>query len=133
MGHEIAHATLRHGAERMTLGALAELVQTGADLVLKSQTDPEVHTGVMAALGLGAQVGFMLPYSRKHENEADEVGLKYMWKAGYDPAAAADFWEKMNAAGGESPPEFLSTHPHPESRAENLRKLAEELKKQKRP
>ena len=74
----------------------------------------------MAAFGLGAQVGYLLPYSRTHESEADELGLYFMAMAGYNPRGAPDFWERMNAEGGQRPPEFLSTHPHPENRIKNM-------------
>lgn len=77
----------------------------------------------MVAAGAGTQVGVMLPFGRKHESEADEIGLYLMTMAGYDPTEAVPFWERMAARGGSGPPEFLSTHPGPERRAENLKRL----------
>ncbi len=128
MGHEIAHATLRHGGERVSQNLIMNLSLSAADLLVKTK-DPKTKKLLLSALGVGAQVGILLPYSRTQESEADEVGLRYLWKAGYDPQAAVTFWEKMLKAGGSRPPEFLSTHPAPEARLARLRKLAAELKR----
>jgi predicted Zn-dependent protease len=130
MGHEIAHATCRHGGARVTRNVIQGLGMEAAQILVKTG-DEKTDNLVMAALGAGAQVGVTLPYSRKDEEEADRVGLKYMFDAGYDPAAAPVFWEKMAAQGGQGPPEWLSTHPDPANRMETLRRLAEELKQQK--
>ena len=75
----------------------------------------------MLAYGVGANVGVLLPYSRQHESEADRIGLTLMAMAGYDPRQAIPLWERMNEAGGAMPPEFLSTHPHPATRIEQIR------------
>jgi predicted Zn-dependent protease len=81
----------------------------------------------MAAFGLGAQVGYLLPYSRTHESEADRLGLVFMAMAGYDPNAAINFWERMSAQkGGGSPPEFLSTHPSDQTRIRQIREYLPE-------
>ena len=78
----------------------------------------------MAALGAGATYGLILPFSRKHETEADEIGLKLMAKAGYDPRESVNFWDRFSqASAGKAPPEFLSTHPNSENRREHLRSL----------
>ncbi len=130
MGHEIAHATCRHGGARVTRTVIQELGMEAAQLLVTTG-DETTDNLVMAALGAGAQVGVALPYSRDDEREADQVGLTYMYDAGYDPGAAAAFWEKMAAQGGEGPPEWLSTHPHPKNRMEDLRRLATELKQKK--
>jgi predicted Zn-dependent protease len=119
MGHEVAHAIAQHGQERMSQ---ALLVQLGAStLAAATSEQPEATQDLfLAAYGAGAQVGILLPYSRAHEHEADTIGLILTAKAGYDPRAAIDLWERMAAQGGERPPEFLSTHPHPENRIEEL-------------
>ena len=123
MGHEIAHALAHHGNERMSQGMIAQLGLASLDYALQEKP-AATRNLLMAAAGVGAQVGIMLPFSRKHESEADEIGLYLMTMAGYDPSEAAPFWQRMAAKGGEAPPEFLSTHPHPESRSERLKSLA---------
>jgi predicted Zn-dependent protease len=113
LGHEVAHAVLRHGAERMS----QQLILTGGLIAVDAaMRNSDQRALIMGALGLGAQFGVMLPYSRKHESEADEVGLTYMAKAGYDPREAVDLWHRM-AQQGARPPEILSTHPDPINRA----------------
>ena len=118
MGHEIAHAVARHGNERMSQ-ALA-LQMGGIALSVALQTRPEETQRLfMSAFGLGAQVGLILPFSRKHELEADQMGLIFMAMAGYDPRTAVDFWKRMAKMGqGGIPKEltFLSTHPSYEER-----------------
>lgn len=113
LGHEIAHAIARHGAERMSQEALAQL---GGEVVGAATQSP----AVMAAYGLTAQYGVLMPYSRSHESEADRIGLLLMARAGYDPRAAIGFWERMAKAGGGGGPEFLSTHPSHGTRAQHL-------------
>ncbi len=121
MGHEIAHAIAGHGNERMSQEALAAL--GGAGLAVAMRDSPrETQAALMAAYGAGATVGVLLPFSRKHESEADEIGLILSSIAGYDPRAAAPLWERM-AKTGDTPPEFLSTHPSPENRAGELEAL----------
>ncbi len=120
MGHEVAHAMARHGGERVSQSMVAQLGTEVAAEVIGSK-DPAVREMVAVGLGAGVNVGVMLPFSRKHESEADQIGLILMAKAGYDPRAAPKFWERMNAmAGGSRPPEFLSTHPNPETRIAQL-------------
>jgi predicted Zn-dependent protease len=119
MGHEVMHAILEHSNERMSQGTLANVAITAADLALGQSKNREV---IIGALGAGAAVGVILPFSRKHETEADEQGLYLAAKAGYDPEAAIGVWERMaELAGGGAPPEFLSTHPATERRIENMR------------
>jgi predicted Zn-dependent protease len=121
MGHEIAHAIARHGNERMSQGVAQQL--GGVALAVAIADKPqETQQLFAAAYGLGTQVGVMLPFSRKHESEADEMGLYFMAMAGYNPKEAPAFWERMNAAGGTRPPDFLSTHPAPATRVANLNK-----------
>jgi predicted Zn-dependent protease len=113
MGHEIAHAIARHGAERMSQAAVAEL---GGQVIGAATQSP----AVMAAYGLGAQYGVLMPYGRSQDSEADRIGLMLMAQAGYDPRAAIGFWERMAKSGDDGPPEFLSTHPSHGTRAEQL-------------
>ncbi len=123
MGHEMAHAVARHGAQRMLRTNLAQTVMMGAQLSF-TDMDPGQRQMVLAALGAGAQYGLILPFSRDHENEADAMGLLYMARAGYDPRAAIGFWERMAGAGdGRQPPEFASTHPAHETRVRRLEEL----------
>ena len=120
MGHEIAHAMAKHGNERMSQGLLAQLGAVGLSAALATSPGPTSQI-FMAAYGLGANVGLLLPYSRLQESEADHIGLILMAKAGYDPRQAIPFWERMKQKGGGRPPEFLSTHPAPETRIDEIR------------
>jgi predicted Zn-dependent protease len=125
MGHEIAHVTSRHGAERTSQNYAFIGVGLVAAVAMETQhVDPAKRNLALAAYGLGATVGYMLPYSRLHESEADSVGLRFAAGAGYDPRAGATFWRKMAAQGGAKPPEFLSTHPSDSTRIANLQALA---------
>lgn len=122
LGHEVAHAVARHAGERMSQALLVNLGLTVADLSMQNSQ----HRGlILAAMGLGASVGVLLPYSRLHESEADEIGTFYMAKAGYDPREAVLLWERFAKKGGSRPPAFLSTHPAPESRAKELEKIVD--------
>lgn len=121
MGHEMAHATARHGAQRMLHEQLAQVALLGAQGSL-GEMDPAARQQVIALLGAGTRVGVLLPFSRDHESEADEIGLLYMARAGYDPREAVGFWERMAAQSeGGAPPEFLSTHPAHSSRIAGLK------------
>ncbi|MEO7013434.1 MAG: M48 family metallopeptidase [Dokdonella sp.] len=119
MGHEIAHALLRHGGERM---AQQKLVQMGSIAASMStgEMDPQQRQMVMAAIGAGAQYGVLLPFSRSHESEADKVGLLLAAAACYDPQEAPKLWERMAALGSQKPPEFMSTHPAEGTRIQQL-------------
>ncbi len=130
MGHEIAHVTSRHSAERMSQQMLAGLTAASAEVYMESQdVDHDDRAIARAVLGVGTTVGVMLPFSRLHESEADVIGLKFAAGAGYDPRAAVTFWEKMKEASKEEgrPPEFLSTHPFPDNRIERLKALTPDL------
>ena len=119
MGHEIAHAVAKHGNERMSQGLLAQL--GGVALSVALSTQPAATTDLfLSAYGIGTQVGVLLPYSRVQESEADKIGLALMARAGYDPREAVPFWKRMNEKGGSRPPEFLSTHPAPETRIREI-------------
>ncbi len=120
MGHEVAHAIAHHGAERMSQGMGAEIVGQILSVGLGG-ADPGVRNRTMQLYGLGATVGVILPFSRRHESEADKIGLIVMAKAGYDPRAAVDFWRRMaKQSKGGKPPEFLSTHPSDETRIRQI-------------
>jgi predicted Zn-dependent protease len=122
LGHEISHALSNHGGERMSQSLVAQLGISSLDLAL-SQHPTQTKQLLMTAVGAGAQVGVLLPFSRKHESEADEIGLYLMAMAGYNPNEAVPFWDRMNKMGGSRPPEFLSTHPDPAKRSQTLRAL----------
>ncbi len=124
IGHEIAHATSRHGSQRLLQGKLANTILAGANVAVGlGDMSPEQKQMVLGALGAGAKFGVILPFSRSHEVEADEIGLLYMARAGYDPREAIAFWERMEAASKGAPPEFASTHPSHATRIERLRAL----------
>ncbi|MEI6408704.1 MAG: M48 family metallopeptidase [Bacteroidota bacterium] len=127
MGHEIAHALAKHGSERMSQQLVTQVGLTSLDVAL-SQQPTQTRNVLMSAAGAGAQVGLLLPFSRKHESEADEIGLYLMTMAGYNPAEAVPFWDRMNKMGGSRPPEFLSTHPDPAKRSQNLKDLIPKAK-----
>lgn len=125
IGHEIAHAVARHGAERISHGLLVQLGGAALSASLGSDRDASDDL-IMQAYGIGSQLGVMLPYSRTQELEADELGLLYMARAGYDPREAVGFWQRFaayNAKRGGAPPEFLSTHPLDRSRIAALERL----------
>jgi predicted Zn-dependent protease len=132
MGHEIAHAVARHGSERMTDQLALQVAGTGLESLLGGTSEGSRNL-IMAAYGVGAQIGVLLPFGRAQETEADHIGLVYMARAGYDPHEAPLFWERMNAqSGGGSPPEFLSTHPNPENRVRQLREWMPEAEQEAR-
>jgi predicted Zn-dependent protease len=119
MGHEIAHALLRHGGERMAQQKLVQLGTMAAGMSV-SDMDPQQQQMVMAALGAGAQYGMLLPFSRSHESEADHVGLLLAAAACYNPEEAPKLWERMGALAKQKPPEFMSTHPADATRITQL-------------
>lgn len=124
VGHEVGHATARHGAERLSqnLAVTGGLLGLQAYLGGRGDLNADQQQTILAAIGLGAQVGVLLPYSRTHEAEADVIGMMYMARAGYPPAESIALWKRMEGAHeGPRPPTFLSTHPDPQARRENLR------------
>lgn len=126
LGHEIAHAVANHGGERMSQALLVEMGGLTLDAAL-SQNPKQTNSLFLAAYGLGAQVGVLLPYSRVQESEADHLGLIFMAMAGYDPHGAVGFWERMVASQhGKAPPVFLSDHPADARRIEDIKKLLAE-------
>ncbi|HAA10222.1 MAG TPA: peptidase M48 [Cytophagales bacterium] len=128
MAHEIAHVVAKHGNERMTQG-LAQQFGGMALQVALADKPAETQALFMQAYGIGTNVAAILPYSRLHENEADELGLMFMAMAGYDPREAPKFWERLTALGGAQPPVFLSTHPSNQQRIDNMNELMPEALK----
>jgi predicted Zn-dependent protease len=128
MGHEIAHAIANHGNERMSQGLAMQAGGVALSVALSSKS-PETQDLFLKAYGVGANVGAMLPFSRMHESEADEMGLIFMAMAGYKPDEAIAFWKRMsNASSGQKPPEFLSTHPSDATRIARLQKVMPKAK-----
>lgn len=127
LAHEIAHATARHGAQRLFRERLIQTALQGFSGSL-SDLDPGQRQIVIGLLGAGAQYGLVLPYGRDHELEADALGLNYMMKAGYDPREAISFWERMAEQGGRNPPEWASTHPSHGSRIERIKEIISQQK-----
>ncbi len=124
IGHEIAHVVSRHGAERVSNAFAAQAALGVAQAYANSSGKPQGQQQLLlAALGLGAQVGYLLPFGRTQESEADVIGLKMMAEAGFDPTQSVELWRNMKrASGGRSAPEFLSTHPNPDKRIQELSK-----------
>ncbi|MBD0831752.1 M48 family metallopeptidase [Aestuariibaculum sediminum] len=125
VGHEVAHALANHGQQRMSAAYVQQGVALAGNIAIQNENDRNLFNQYY---GVGSQVGVMLPFSRSHETEADEIGLYLMAIAGYNPDEAAELWKRMNALGGEAPPEMLSTHPSNESRIANLSALAPKAK-----
>ncbi|MDX1380872.1 MAG: M48 family metallopeptidase [Xanthomonadales bacterium] len=120
MGHEVAHALARHGAERMTTERLMQFGTIAAGMSM-SDMEPGQQRMVMAALGLGAHYGLRLPFSRDHESEADYIGLLLVAEACYDPREAPLLWQRMGQSRqGGAPPEWQSTHPSSETRIQQF-------------
>ena len=126
MAHEIAHAIARHGAERSAQNTLLEYGLAIGNATLTNNPNREL---IMLGVNVAGNVGVILPYSRKHESEADHIGLLLMAKAGYDPNEAIKFWQRMSAASGGSQgglSDFLSTHPSDAKRVKDLQELLPE-------
>ncbi len=129
MGHEIAHALLRHGSQRMAQQKLVQMGQMAAGVAI-GDMDPNQQQMVMSALGAGTQYGLALPFGRSHETQADEVGLMLAAAACYNPKEAIPLWERMSQLnGGQRPPEFASTHPDPANRIAHLQSLMPKAEK----
>jgi len=130
IGHEVAHATARHGAERMSQGLLVQAgLAAGAIAAGASGRDQASSRALLGALGAGATLGVILPFSRLQETEADRLGMTYMARAGYDPRAARDLWVRMAEASakmGRSTPEWMSTHPSNASRIRDIEAMLPE-------
>jgi predicted Zn-dependent protease len=122
LGHEIAHAVAKHSAEQMTKQQNSELLGGVVNSVLGSVAGANTASTLSSLYGLGSQMA-TLHYSRKHENEADHIGLIFAAMAGYDPNEALVFWQRMAASSNNSTPEFFSTHPSDATRIANIQKL----------
>ena len=133
MGHEVSHALLQHGNQRMSQGILQQLGGVALSVAVANKP-AETQNLFMTAYGVGSTVGIMLPFSRKHELEADHYGLIWTAMAGYNPQEAIGLWERMEkAANGQKPPEFLSTHPTEGRRIDQLQKFMPEAMKYYKP
>lgn len=131
MGHEIAHAIARHGNERMSQSMIVDFGGITLDALTTSK--PEAARNLfLTAYGVGSNLG-SLAYSRKHESEADKMGLVFMAMAGYNPKAAPEFWKRMSQSGGQKPPQILSTHPSDETRIRDLNAYMPEALKYYKP
>ncbi len=131
VGHEVAHAVAEHGAERIFREELTNRAVAAASGAFAD--DPARYTQIAGLLGAGAQVGLSLPWGREQESESDHIGLIYMARAGYEPEAAITFWQKMSKqAGGQRPPEYLSTHPSGETRVRQIREWLPEAQRERR-
>lgn len=132
MGHEVAHALSNHGQQRMSAAQIQQTVGAVGAVAIGDDNEKEQQI-FNVAYGLGSQLGVMLPFSRKHETEADKIGLTIMAIAGYDPSNAYKLWQRMSeASGGKAPPEFLSTHPSNETRIQNLKEWSSDAKQKAR-
>lgn len=133
MGHEVSHALLQHGNQRMSQGLLQQLGGVALSVALANKP-AETQNMFLAAYGAGTTVGVLLPFSRNQELEADRFGLIWTAMAGYNPQEAIALWERMEKASqGQSPPEFLSTHPSEGRRIEQLQKYMPEAMKYYKP
>ncbi len=134
MGHEVGHAVAKHGSERMSqqLGVMGGLGALDLFLSGSGKVSQQQRGLIMSAVGLGAQYGVLLPFSRSHEKEADTIGMMYMAGAGYPPAESMDVWRRMEAIVGSGPPAFLSTHPSFKARTDNQKEWLPEAAKRYR-
>jgi len=123
LGHEVSHALANHGQQRMSAGMLQQLGAVGV-VAATGNKSAETQQIAMTAYGATTEIGGMLPFSRSHESEADQIGLTLMAIAGYNPEEAVVFWSRMSAvSAGKAPPEFMSTHPSDATRIANLKRL----------
>jgi len=128
MGHEVAHALANHGQQRMSAAYVQQGLAIAGNVAIKDEQSRNIFN---QSYGVVSNVGGMLPFSRSHETQADEIGLRLMAIAGYNPDEAAQLWKRMKAnSGGQSPPEFLSTHPSNDTRIANLIRLAPKAKEE---
>ncbi len=119
IGHEIGHVIAEHSNERVSEGLGTQFVMAGLSSAMNQES--KEYPWIMGSLGIVAQGFVLLPHSRDQESEADIIGLGYMANAGFDPNEAVTLWENMRTAGGGAPPEFMSTHPAPSTRIQNIK------------
>lgn len=129
LGHEVAHAVAKHSNERMSQQILAQYGAEALGMLTQSKS-AATKTIANQVYGLGASYGVMLPYSRKHESEADKMGLVLMALAGYDPGVAIGFWQKMASSGSTQVPEFMSSHPSDAKRIADIQKELPAIQRQ---
>ena len=127
MGHEIAHAVAKHGNERMSQESIVNLLGSAASEAIGAKKGATAQNIFNIGFGVGSQVGILLPYSRKHEYEADKIGVYIMKLAGYDINAAPAFWEKMMQGGSSNASDFLSTHPSDAKRVAALKEVIQNM------
>ena len=128
IGHEVGHVLAEHGNERVSQNLAVQGGLAIADIALNTGS-AQNNQLIMGALGLGAQLGVLLPYSRKHESEADQIGLNLMARAGFQPQEAVEFWRIMSQQSeGKEPPKWLSTHPANQERIDDLQERMKEAK-----
>lgn len=132
IGHEITHAVAQHGSERMSQALLQQLGGVALQVALANKK-AETQNLFMTAYGVGTTVGAILPFSRREESEADKFGLYFSAMSGYNPQEAIPFWERMAAAGGAKPPEFLSSHPSDATRIANIKSYMPQAMKYYKP
>lgn len=126
IGHELSHALLRHGNQRMSQGILQLIGEVALEVAVANKPE-ETQALFLSAYGIGTEVGVLLPFSRKHELEADRYGLIFAAMAGYDPREAIPLWERMKeVSDGDESSEFLNTHPSEKNRIEQFKKLMPE-------
>jgi len=126
MGHEVAHALANHGQQRMSAAYIQSGLAMAGNVAINDESSRSVFN---QSFGIVTSVGGMLPFSRSHESQADEIGLLIMAVAGYDPSEAPELWKRMKSSKiGEAPPEFLSTHPSNDTRIDNLTKGIQKAK-----
>jgi predicted Zn-dependent protease len=128
LGHEVAHAVAKHANERMSQQMIVQYGASIADGLLAKKSDATRNT-ISTIYGIGANYGYMLPYSRKHELEADRLGLIFLAMAGYDPNEAVAFWKRMAANAKNAPAEFMSTHPSDQTRIAQIEQCVPEAMK----
>ena len=127
LGHEVGHVIANHGNERVSAALVTQLGVAGVGMILQEKSGNKNYGVLMAALGIGAQFGVLLPHGRAQESEADLIGINLMARAGFDPRESVTLWQNMDReSGGKQPPEFMSTHPSNSTRISALQSRMEQ-------